>query len=387
MSKLTVLKVRSATDPGRYQDGQGLMLVVKESGSRSWQLRIQAHGRRRDIGLGSADTVTLAQAREKAAETRQQVRAGQDPVEVKRASRRILATLPSFETAALVVHNERKDGWKNKKHQAQWLSTLESFAFPSIGALTIDKVTAGHVRDLLLPIWQSKPETARRVLQRIGTVLDWGHAQGHRSSEAPMRSIRIGLPRQSSEAKHFAALPYVRAAELMRQLGESDTAGRLALQFLILTAARSGEVRGATWDEIDQAEKVWRVPAERMKAKKEHVVPLSPAALRILEVAASLRKASGDQCVFQGPSGNALSDMTLTKVLRTAIGERWTVHGFRSSFRDWAAEETTFPSEVAEKALAHAPPNKVIAAYRRTDFLEKRRELMADWSSYLGLRS
>ncbi|KQS02423.1 hypothetical protein ASG11_15540 [Sphingomonas sp. Leaf357] len=380
MGKLTALKVKTC-GPGRYVDGQGLMLVVKESGSRSWQLRVQANGKRRDIGLGSADHVTLTGARERAVETRKQIRAGEDPVEAKRVSRRILAALPSFEGAAVAVHDERKSDWKNPKHEAQWLSSMKSYAFPAIGSMPIDKVTAGHVRDLLMPIWQSKPETARRVLQRVGIVLDWGHAKGHRPSEAPMRSIRIGLPKQTTQASHFASLPFSQIADLMTKLGDRDTAGRLALRFLILTAARSGEVRGATWAEIDLANELWTIPGSRMKAGRQHVVPLSPAALTVLELAAGLRKGRLGEPIFPGMSDRPLSDMTLTKVLRTAIGGKWTVHGFRSSFRDWVAEETTYPDGVAEMALAHAVPDKVVAAYRRTIFLEKRREMMGVWAA------
>lgn len=384
MGKLNVMAVRAAKEAGRYVDGQGLMLVVKPSGARSWQLRIQFDGKRRDIGLGSAIDVSLAEAREKASEARKLVRQGIDPVEAKKASKRLAAQIMTFEQAALALHDERKEYWRNDKHREQWISTLRSYAFPGFGSETVDKVSSAQVREALLPIWQSKPETARRVLQRVGTVLDWAHAKGERQFEAPLRSIRAGLPRQLKTAEHFASMPHVSVAGLMTVLKQSDTPGRLALRFLILTAARSGEVRGATWSEIDTAKALWTIPASRMKAKKEHVVPLAPAALEILELALSLRKtASPDECVFPGLRGQPLSDMTLTKVLRMTAKTKWTVHGFRSSFRDWAAESTTFPSEVAETALAHTIPNKVEAAYRRTNFLEKRKEMMAQWADYI----
>jgi len=384
MGKLTALTVKSAKKPGRYIDGQGLMLVVKESGARSWQLRIQANGKRRDIGLGSASNVTLSDARQKAAETRNKILAGIDPVADKKASESPKTAKMTFREAAQALHEERKGDWRNGKHREQWLSSLTTYAFPSIGDEFVENVTAPQIKALLLPIWQEKPETARRVMQRVGTVLDWAYANGDRATEAPMRSIRAGLPRQNDSGEHFPSMPYDQVGDFMAEIAKSETSGRLALQFLILTAARSGEVRGATWQEIDLQSALWIIPAERMKAKKEHVVPLSDSALHILKIAGSLRKGTApNEPVFPGLKYRPLSDMTLTKVLRTTVSEHWTVHGFRSSFRDWAAELTNFPSEVAETALAHAIPNKVVAAYRRTNFLEKRREMMAQWASYL----
>jgi len=378
------LQVKAATKPGRYVDGDGLMLVVKPGGAKSWQLRIQANGKRRDFGLGSASLVSLADARERAYEMRKQVRAGDDPVALKEASRKLSAAIPSFETAVRDLHEERKAGWRNGKHRDQWLSSLETYAFPAIGSTRIDRVQVSEIRDLLVPIWQTKPETARRVLQRIVTVLDWAHAKGHRPSEAPVRAVRAGLGRQIKSDSHFAALPHDQVAALMNDLRGSDTAGRLALRFLILTAGRSGEVRSAKWSEIDLDKALWIIPAERMKAKREHVVPLSPAALEVLHIALTLRR-GGEDIVFPGMKGQPLSDMTLTKVLRVALpGGGWTVHGFRSSFRDWCAECTSYRSEVAEAALAHTIPNKVEAAYRRTNYLQLRTSLMADWATYLG---
>lgn len=384
MGRLTVMAVKALKTPGRHADGDGLYLSIKTGGARSWVLLHQLNGQRREFGLGSAKTIGLAEARQKAAETRKQVQAGVDPVEAKRASRRILAAMPTFREAALAVHAEREGHWRNQKHRAQWLSSLKAYAFPSIGALPVDKVTGPAIRDLLAPIWNDKPETARRVLQRVKTVLDWAHAKGHRTEEAPLRSVMMGLARQTKRPGNFAALPYQQVAGLLAKLTGNDTAGRLALRFVILTAARSGEVRGATWDEMDMANGLWTVPASRMKAQQEHVVPLCAAALAVLRTAEAMRKGIAGEPVFPGLKNKPMSDMTMLKVLRTAIGGRWTVHGLRSSFRVWAAEVTAFPSEAAEAALAHVIPNKVVKAYLRSDYIDIRRQMMTDWAAFVG---
>lgn len=381
MTKLTVVRVKALKEPGRYSDGDGLLLVVRASGAKSWLWRGQANGTRRDIGLGCYPDVSLAEARDKAAATRKQMRAGEDPVESKRLAREIAMAIPTFRAAALRVHAEREGDWRNEKHKSQWINTLTTYVFPSIGDRPINKVTSADVHELMMPIWQAKPETARRVLQRVGKVLDWGYTKGHCAGEAPMRSIRAGLSRQMKRPESFASLPHVQVAALMSKLAETETSGRLALRFAILTAARSGEVRGATWDEI--AGGLWTVPADRMKMRKEHIVPLSAAANAVLDVAKGLRKGLPDEPIFPGFKHKPLSDMTLTKVLRTAIEGEWTVHGFRSSFRDWAAECTSYPGEIAEKALAHSIPNKSEASYLRTIYLEKRRVMMSDWAAYI----
>lgn len=380
MGDLTALKVKAAKAPGRYQDGGGLMLVVKSKGARSWQLRIQVNGKRRDFGLGSASDVSLADARQKADELRRQYRSGLDPVAIKRAAKAGAEGIPTFETAARQVHAEHKAGWRNTKHAAQWLSTLEEYAFPYIGQKPVGEIDGHEIRDLLAQIWLSKPETARRVRQRIGTVLDWAHAKGYRAAEAPMRSVSRGLPRQPKRDNHFAALPYEDLPALMAELETTLSLGRLALRFAILTACRSGEVRGATWAEIDFKQRVWTIPAERMKAGKEHVVPLSEAAVDVLRAAEPFRGRKKDAFIFPGKPGQPLSDMTLTKVLRDMDHAQITVHGFRSSFRDWAAEQTATPGDVVEAALAHTIRNKVEAAYRRTNYLEKRKVLMDAWA-------
>lgn len=384
MGKLTVMAVKALKTPGRHADGDGLYLVIKTGGARSWVLLHQQNGKRREYGLGSAKTIGLAEARQRAAETRKQVQAGVDPVEAKRASRRILAAMPTFREAALAVHVERERYWRNPKHRAQWLSSLEAYAFPSIGGLTVDKVGGPAIRDLLAPIWNDKPETARRVLQRVKTVLDWAQARGHRTDETPSRSVMIGLAKQTKRPGNFAALPYQQVGGLWEKLKGNDTAGRLALRFAMLTAARSGEVRGATWEEIDLANALWTIPASRMKAQNEHVVPLSAAALAVLRTAEAMRKGVAGEPVFPGLKNKPMSDMTMLKVLRTAIGGRWTVHGLRSSFRVWAAEATAFPSEAAEAALAHVIPSKVVKAYLRSDYIDIRRTMMTDWATFVG---
>lgn len=387
MGKLNTLKINAIKEPGRYPDGDGLMLLVKSSGSRTWVLRTQVNGRRRDFGLGAYPGVSLKEAREGASETRKAFRAGEDPSRAGRASRAVLAAVPTFADLATKAHADRKAGWKNDKHKAQWLSSLRTYAFPAIGDKPVDKVTAADVCDLLKPIWLTRPETARRVMQRIGTVLDLAYTNEHRPSEAPMRAIGKGLPSQPGKDRHLAALPYANVAALMAKLGECDTSGRLALRFLILTAARSGEARGATWEEIDLAAATWTVPASRMKAGRQHVVPLSQAALDVLAAAAKARTGVKGEPIFAGLRGKPLSDMTLGKVLRTAVGGKWTVHGMRSAFRTWVADETGYPREIAESALAHANTNKVEKPYQRSDFFDKRKPLMRDWGNYVSVES
>ena len=377
MGKLSPTQVKSLSQPGRYMDGDGLMLEIKPSGSKSWIVRLQANGKRRDFGLGSFKDVGLSEARDLAREYRKKVRQGIDPT----ASRQQSDEIPTFEKAAKAVHEEHKHGWRNGKHQEQWLSTLRNYAFPTIGKLPVDAITTGHVRDLLADIWLTKPETARRVRQRIGTVLDYAHGKGWRSHPLGMAAVNKSLPRQPRKSGRFEAMPYSRVPAFLDALRERVSMGRLALEAAILTAARSGEIRGAKWDEVDLEAATWTVPAERMKAGKIHVVPLSPAALDVFERAKALRIESSD-LIFHGMKrGKPLSDMTLLKVLRD-LKEPFTVHGFRSSFRDWAAEQTNIAGEVAEAALAHAIPNAVEAAYRRTNFLDKRRKLMEAWGAY-----
>lgn len=377
MGKLTATGVKAAREPGRYGDGEGLFLVVGAGGSASWIVRAQKAGKRRDIGLGSASKVSLAIARTRAELVRSQLEAGIDPV----AERRKAEGVPTFREAAALVFAASRKTWKSGKHQWQWMRTLEMFAFPAIGDVRLNEISASQVHDMLAAIWLEKPETARRVRQRVGMVLDWGHSKGFRDAEAPMRSITKGLPRQPRNAGHHAAMPFGDVPGFIERMREKQTWGRLALEAAILTAARSGEVRGATWEEIDLEAGLWTVPAARMKAGKPHVVPLSPPALRVFGRAAELRTA-GAQYVFSGARGDKpMSDMTLMKVLRD-MGKGVTAHGFRSSFRDWVSETTSFGGDLAEAALAHAIENKTEAAYRRGNLLEKRRKLMDAWGAY-----
>ena len=378
MGKLTALKIKAIKEPGRYSDGDGLVLIIAASGAGSWFLRIQAEGKRRDIGLGSLKAVSLASARRAAHNVRTKMAEGIDVVAERRRERLVI---PCFRDAAAAVHEEHKLGWKNGKHQKQWLATLETYAFPSLGNKPVNEIEGPAIRDVLAAIWLSKPETARRVRQRIGTVLDWAYAKGFRATEAPMRSLSKGLPRQPRKDGHFAAMPYADVPFFLKRLRERESAGRVALEALILTAARSGEIRMARWPELDLESGLWSISAERMKMGRAHVVPLAPETVDVFRRAERFRVGASN-LVFPGQNvKRPLSDMTLLKVLRD-MRAGVTVHGFRSAFRDWVAEQTDYPAEVAEAALAHTVANKVEAAYRQTDFLEKRRSLMAAWALY-----
>lgn len=378
MGKLTALKIRSLAEPGRYADGDGLFLDVTGKAAGRWVLRIQSNGRRREIGLGSLKNVSLADARDAAFVTRKKIAQGIDPVAERKEARQ---AIPTFRKAAELVHEEHEKAWKNGKHQKQWIATLRTYAFPRMGDLLVNEIEGPLIRDVLAPIWLAKPETARRVRQRIGTVLDWSYARGFRATEAPMRSLSKGLPRQPKKDNHFAALPYASVPGFLEKLGERESVGRIALEALILTAARSGEIRGATWSELDLKAALWTVPAARMKMGRAHTVPLSPEAVAVFQRARKFGVGASD-LVFPGQNvKKPLSDMTLLKILRD-MDLTVTVHGFRSAFRDWAAEQTNYVGEVAEAALAHTVSNKVEAAYRRTDFLDKRRLLMRDWAEF-----
>lgn len=380
MGRLTVISVKAAKAPGRYQDGDGLMLNIGKTGKKSWILRHQHQGKRRDFGLGSATDIGLAEARERAADLRKQLRQGVDPTEEKKVARAV-AAIPTFRAAAEAVHEQHKLGWKNGKHQAQWLATLEAYAFPTLGKLRVDKIDNGHILDVLLPIWLAKPETARRVRQRIGLVLDYCHAKHWRAAEAPMRSVSRALPKQPKRDGHFAAMPYADVPTYLSKLRERVSFGRLALEAAILTACRSGEVRGARWTEFDLDAGKWTIPAERMKGGEAHMVTLSPAAVDCFQRARLLRLSNTD-LVFPGlQPDREMSDMTLLKILRDQA-LNYTVHGFRSAFRDWAAEKTNFPREIAEAALAHINPNETERAYLRTDHGGKRRKLLDAWGAF-----
>ena len=377
---LSAVQVRQLKTAGRYADGNGLYLVVDPSGAKRWVLRTVVKGKRRDIGLGGVSLVSLNEAREKAGNYRKIARDGGDPVAEKRKTE---VPVPTFSAAAEQVFEEHKGSWRNEKHAAQWITTLRVYAFPILGDRPVDQIEAPDILRVLGPIWLTKPETARRVRQRIGTVLDWAKVAGYRIGENPVHGVSKGLPKQGGKDDHHAALPYSDVpgfVETLSQTGVSEGA-RLAFEFLILTASRTNEVLGMMWQEVDDVGRTWTVPAERMKAKRIHRVPLSPRCVEILDRAKQIGAQSA--FVFPGRSGDKpLSNMVLLMILRR-INLEVTVHGFRSSFRDWAAEQTNFPREVCEMALAHAVENRVEAAYRRSDLFEKRRELMADWASFV----
>lgn len=377
MGRLSASAVKAAKLPGRYGDGDGLYLLVGRSGSRSWVCRVQKDGRRRDIGLGSVKKVSLALARERAAKVRSQIEAGIDPI----SERRKEAGIPTFREAADMVFAENKKNWRNLKHRDQWLNTLKTYAYPHFGEVAVSNIDGPMVRDALVAIWLQKPETARRLRQRIVTVIDWAVAKGYRDVSLPLAAMNRSLPKIKSKPNHRTALPYADVPAFVTLLREKESAARLAFEALILTAARSGEIRLAEWDEIDLEKKLWTIPADRMKAGREHVVPLSDAAVRVFEKAKEYREKRSN-LVFPGArSAKPLSDMTLTKICRD-MEIPAVPHGFRSSFRDWVAEETDFDGTIAEMALAHTIENKVEAAYRRGNLLEKRRGMMEAWAQH-----
>ena len=376
---LSAAFVRTVQQPGKYTDGNGLILKVDPSGAKRWVQRIVIRGKRTEMGLGSAELVSLAEARDIAFENRKMARSGGDPLRAKREAEAVL----TFEEAAREVHRMHLPSWKNKKHAAQFITTLETYAFPRIGRTKVSDVSTADVLAVLQPIWLEKAETARRVRQRIGTVMKWAVAKGWRQDN-PAQDIGQALPKQNRQQEHRKSLPYSQIADFLDALqgSQAGETTKLALEFLILTAARSGEVRGAVWSEIDLVAREWKIPAQRMKAKQEHRVPLSARAVELLEAAKSL--SDGSDLVFPGTRyGKPLSDMTLSKLTK-ALGFDVDVHGFRTSFKTWAQERTNAPRELSEAALAHTIPNKVEAAYGRSDLFEKRRKLMNRWSGFVG---
>ena len=376
--------------PGRWSVGgvDGLALQVTESGARSWVLRLSVGGRQREMGLGSFPSVPLAEAREKARAHRAMVDQGADPISERRAAKSAAAadrdSQQSFATVAAQYIAQHAKSWKNAKHGAQWASTLRTYAEPVIGSLLVRDVTTVHVIKVLEPIWTAKTETARRIRSRMELILDFAAARGLREGPNPARwrgNLDAALPKPGRIAKvrHHAAVAVDEIGAFMTRLRAQSGMGAKALEFAVLTAARSGEVRGAVWSELDLAAALWTVPAERMKSGREHRVPLSKPALTLLR---DLPTGAPDDLVFPGLRG-PLSDMSLTAVLRRMKVDA-TAHGFRSTFRDWCSEHTNHSSEVAEMALAHAVGDKVEAAYRRGDLFEKRVHLMNDWATFLG---
>ena len=375
-----------------YGDGAGLWMKVTEGGSKSWILRYTMAGRERWTGLGPYPDVSLAEARDKAMAWRKQVREGVDPMKIKQeamaTARAEQAKKVTFAWCAAQYIESHRAGWKNAKHAEQWVSTLAMFAEPVVGKMDVALVETEHVVRVLEPIWNSKPETASRLRGRIESILGWASARRLRSGDNPARwkgHLDSLFPARTkvSRTRHFAALPWKDMRPFMTSLEAQAGVGALALRFTILTAARSGEVRGMVWDEVDLSARLWVVPAERMKAGREHRIPLSDAAVALLRQQEQVLLAGTDVVFPSVRDHKPLSDMTLTAVLRRMQRNDLTVHGFRSTFRDWAAEATDYPQEMAEMALAHVVSNKVEAAYRRGDMLEKRREMMQKWAEFI----
>jgi integrase len=377
---LSTLRVKSLATPGRYGDGNGLYLVVDPSGAKRWILRTIVQGKRRDIGLGGLRLVSLAEARTKAQEYRKLAREGGNPIELRRKER---VNVPTFAEAAQTTLEQHQDCWKNERHAKQWLASLKLHVHPVFGDKRVNQIETADVLKALSPIWLSTPETARRLRQRISTILDWAKAAGHRSGDNPVDGVVKGLPRQTERRGHFSAIPYEDVPGFVRKLKEAATSqhARLAFEFLILTAARTNEVIKAEWSEVDFDKEFWTIPASRMKAGREHRVPLPQRALTLLRSA--LEISDGSELIFPGRNvGEPVSNMIFLMILRR-LGVSFTAHGFRSAFRDWAAECTNFPREVCEMALAHSIKDKTEAAYRRGDLFSKRAALMAEWTNYV----
>ena len=379
--KLSATRARALRDPGRYSDGDGLHLFIHKNGRKSWVQRITVDGRRRDIGLGGYPTVSLAQARKRATDNREAISSGRDPVAEKHRP-----AMPTFSEAAYAVHEANKPRWRNGRHTRAWIQTLERHTFPKIGSKQIDTISRADVLSVLTPIWSERPETARRVRQRMRTIFKWAMANEFIEVNPAGESIDGALPSMPRVKAHFRALPYEEVGLALRTVAASQAslAAKLCLRFLVLTAARSGEARGATWNEIDMKRETWTIPGSRMKAGVEHRVPLSDQALDILKEAPQLEDGSG--LCFPSPLrlGHMLSDMTLTKILRTVgLADRATVHGFRTSFKTWTMEQTDTPWAVGEAALAHRLGGNVEQAYARSDLFVRRRTLMQQWADYL----
>jgi integrase len=383
VKRLTALAVKRAAGRGMYPDGGGLYLQISKNGSRAWVLRFRFAGKRRHLGLGALPLVSLAEARDRAQSARRLIWEGKDPVEIRRQQRSAARVERSrsitVRKAAERYIDAHKAGWSSDVHARQWSVSLRDHVFPVIGDLPVSAIERDAVMRVLQPVWTVKPETASRIRGRLERILDWCRVQGFRDGENPCRwrgHLENLLPARSKLATvtHFTALPYAQLPEFMVELrNQSGTAAR-ALEFLILTCARTGEVLGATWDEVDLAARLWVIPAERMKAKQEHRIPLSDGALEMLRALPGQRQG----IVFQ-----PLAAFALRKLL-ARMGRQITAHGFRSSFADWATEKTSFPREAIELALAHTVGSAVERAYRRGDQFERRRELMQSWANYVG---
>jgi len=372
-----VKELAKLTKRGRVAVGHGAFLQISEFGTRSWVFRYVVNGRAHHVGLGSCTYVTLAEARQKAFEYRRLLAAGGDPLQAKRAAKRerLLASTPArtFQQVALEYIAQHEREWRSDHSRRQWRASLTRYAFPKIGSMAIADVDVAAVLSVLDPISARVPETTSRVKHRIALILDWAAARDLRPHDNPARRPRL-LPKHKNQVKHFAAVPYADIGAFMRELRAQEEPSARALEFLVLTVARTNELLGARWSEIDRD--IWTIPSERAKSGKPHRVPLSARAVELL---ASLPRVG--QHIFPGRAGGEMGETTLRKVLKR-MGCRATVHGFRSAFRDWAAEQTNYPNHVVEQALAHAIANGVEAAYRRGDLFEKRRQLMQDWAEY-----
>jgi integrase len=379
---LDALTVKNIKTPGKYYDNHGLFLRVELTGSKRWVQRITIAGRQREIGLGSARLVPLAKARDLALQNKRSAREGFDPIATKTAQ----LSVPTFEVACIEVHSLYSPTWANKKHAAQFLSTLKTYAFPKLGRRKVSDLSPADILSVLTPIWTSKSETARRLKQRISVVMQWAIANGFRSDD-PAVALNSALPKITKKPKHRKFIPYDQVTECLNvvKASKASQSTKLAIELLILTGVRSGEVRGATWSEIDFDRSVWAIPGPRMKMKEDFSIPLSQRALEILTKAKNLT--DGSELIFPGSKwGRPLSDMTLSKLIKE-LGFDADIHGFRTSIRMWVQEKTNTPFDVAEAILAHKVGNKVTAAYARSELLEKRRDVMEGWSSYLNLSS
>lgn len=381
--KLTARQVASLAEPGYYADGGNLYLQVSKSGSKSWIIRYSFGGRKRDYGAGSVRDVPLARAREKASEVRALLADGIDPMERREEAKARGIGMP-FKACAEAYIEANRSGWKNAKHADQWVNTLTTYAFPTIGKRDVRTITTEHVMAVLQPIWTTKNETASRVRGRIESVLSYAKVSGFREGENPAAwrghlDKLLPKPSKVKKVKHHAAMPYAELPAFFAALRDREGIAALALQFTILTCARTGEATGATFPEFDLSRHRWTVPAARMKAGREHRFPLSEAAAAIVR---DMPRLAGLDIVFPNPSGEILSENGMMAVLdRMELGH-YTVHGFRSTFRDWAAEEGNHPAELAEMALAHAIGDKVEAAYRRGDMFKRRIALAEDWAAF-----
>ena len=391
--ELSAIEVSRIHDQGLHFVGNvpGLILQVKGA-SRSWILRIPVGGKRRDIGLGGFPAVGLAQARNNARDIRIKVAQGIDPIQERRDQHASLKAargkLKTFSAVMRGFLEDRSPGWRNPKHQQQWENTLATYAVPEIGNLFVKDIELAHILNILRPLWTTKTETASRLRGRLENVLDWAKVHGYREGENPARwkgnlDMVLPAPSKTKNVKHHKALPYSQVGSFMVDLRKRSGVAAKALEFTILTATRSGEVRGATWQEINLEKAEWTVPSERMKARKEHRIPLSP---RVIELLKGIPQGEPNEIVFKAPRGGMLSDMSLGAVLKR-MEVPVTVHGFRSTFRDWAGETTAFPREVIEHALAHQLQNKAEAAYARGTLLFKRRKLMESWATYCSQRT